>query len=177
MQWATPKAEEHQQQNSQDDYASLSKQVKDWPTPGASLGEAGATSRSGDRKGELLLGGQVRNLEVERFAYGATAPQTSGVGGEATPAALHPQIPSQVTNWPTPQCQDEKQKGNRPHSSAVMLIQVVGQHAPASPSTHGKPRGSLNAEWVAQLMGFPPAYTAELTRAACEYWETHGATR
>jgi hypothetical protein len=63
---------------------------QDWNTPSASLGEAGATSRSGDRKGELLLGGQA---------------------------------------------------------------------AQDSPNTNGKRRGSLNPDWVEQLMGWPKGWT------------------
>jgi hypothetical protein len=58
--WSTPRAEEKKQHNSADNGMALSAQVTDWQTPSAGCAEAGATSRSGDRKGELLLGGQAR---------------------------------------------------------------------------------------------------------------------
>ena len=120
---ATPKAREHQQQNSQDNYASLSKQVKNWPTAQASDANGG--------KGMRL---------------NATATGKLPDGSKAT-------------------------------ISLRDSILRAGLPAQASPSTAGKPRGSLNAAWVAQLMGFPAEYTAALTRACCEYWTTHGATR
>ena len=89
-QWATPRAEERQQHNSQDDYVALSKQVTQWPT---------ATAR----------------------------------------------------DWKsTKASQSTHEKNSRP------LSEVVGQHAPVNPSTIGKPRGSLNSAFVANLMGYPP---------------------
>ena len=105
-----------------------------------------------------------------------------------------------AVNWPTPRNEDSEQTGAHlgapdtltsaarqwptPHGMGILdygpsgneLGFSVGQAAQANPSTPGKPRGSLNAEWVAQLMGFPPEFTAGLTKACCEYWETHGST-
>lgn len=43
------------------------------PTLGASLAKAGATSRSGKRKGELLLGGIARSGELTSFAVASPA--------------------------------------------------------------------------------------------------------
>jgi DNA (cytosine-5)-methyltransferase 1 len=38
----------------------------------------------------------------------------------------------------------------------VWIVAHAGLPDPASPSTNGRPRGSLNSRWVAQLMGYPP---------------------
>lgn len=55
--WSTPRAEERSQHNSQDNGQALSRQIQ-WATPNAM--EGGSISRGGDRKDELLLGGQVK---------------------------------------------------------------------------------------------------------------------
>ncbi len=83
-------------------------------------------------------------------------------------------------NWGTPRTSDAKgtgPEGSRSQIHDCKRHYLRGQAAQASPSTIGKSRGSLNAEWVAQLMGFPPEYTQGLIKACCEFWETHGATR
>jgi len=146
--WSTPRAEEKSQHNSADNGMALSAQVTDWQTPSAQQCEKRRQVGQTERT-ELLLLGQVRQ-------------------------------------WPTPNIPNrgpELDKNHRPNSggidlqSTVLAGEVAGLPDPASPSTIGKPRGSLNAEWVAQLMGFPPEYTTALTKACCEYWATHGSTR
>jgi len=62
------------------DLQMVAKTVAGWPTPNAMAG--GATSRSGDRKGELLIGGLVRGListssSVPTAANGVLAPEFS----------------------------------------------------------------------------------------------------
>lgn len=111
--WPTPRAEDSAQDAknatlppSQIDRDSVVAQVMQWATPTAM--EGGATSRGGDRKGELLLGGQAR--------------------------------------------QD-------------------------APSTHGKSRGSLNARWVAQLMGFPSDWADLPTETLSELMATRSCPR
>lgn len=83
-------------------------------------------------------------------------------------------------NWPTPTKRDEKsvcaseitmQQNSRP------LSEVVGQAAQENPSTIGKPRGSLNAAWVMQLMNWPDDYAAELTRLCSEWQATAGCRK
>jgi len=192
-----------------------------WQTPSATCAEAGATSRSGEWKDELLLGGQARQWPT---------PNQTDYKGPSQPEGRRPEcdddLPSAVAKtWPTPRREDSEQTG--PHGEAtdtltraarvwptpvsnddnktpqahlamkkrmgerdgsnanrtvitslqVMAKASAGPPAPANPSTPGKPRGSLNAAWVAQLMGFPPEYTAELISLCCEYWATLGSTR
>jgi len=126
---------------------SLTSLAAKWQTPSATCADAGATSRSGDRKGELLLGGQVREAE----------------------------------NWLTPKAADGRAKGtttgdilqnhldNGELVGQANLADAAGQPDPASPSTNGKPRGSLNSAWVAQLMSWPDEYMLALTELLTEY--------
>jgi len=86
----------------------------------------------------------------------------------------------QATNWPTATAANVRS----PKASEATLArnsrplqEVVGQHAQDSPSTPGKPRGSLNSAWVMQLMGFPTKYADELIRLSLEFAATPGATR
>jgi hypothetical protein len=124
--------------------ASESGSPADWQTPSASMADAGTMSRSGDRKDELLLKGQVH--------------------AEA--------------NWPTPTsaARDDTPKhfmrGN-PNLAKV----AAGQAAPENPSTTGKPRGSLNPAWVAQLMGYPAGWLDVDDANSCALWATPSSRR
>ena len=183
-----------------------------WQTPSASCSEAGATSRSGDRKGELLLGGQARQWATPK------AEERQQQNSQDDYASLS----KQVTNWPTPNQTDYKgasqPPGRRPEcdddlpsrvaasqpapdspqkvtvncacghqwesTDPVYLTELCpsckriqsgevtfhyGPPAQESPSTPGKPRGSLNSAWVMQLMGWPEEYANALAEAATEY--------
>lgn len=63
--------------------------------------------------------------------------------------------------WPTPATRDWKDKGSEPAAQArkspclPAAAHLAGQRDQANPSTDGKPQGSLNSRWVAQLMGYP----------------------
>lgn len=95
--WPTCRSEDSEQTGAHGNKIdTLTSATRQWATPQATLASAGATSRSGDRKGELLLGGQA---------------------------------------------------------------------AQASPSTIGSTRGSLNARWTFQLMGWPDDYSQRLSDA------------
>lgn len=68
---------------------------RDWCTPNASLGEAGTTSRSGHRIGELLLSGQAK---AESLATsGTSAPPTSW--GQRS-GSLNPTWVAQLMGFP-----------------------------------------------------------------------------
>jgi DNA-cytosine methyltransferase len=120
-----------------------------WQTPSASTAEAGCRSRSGKRKDELLLIGQVI----------ASSPE--GAGGART--------------WPTPRAIDGRPKGNGPRPDTLTGIVNYGPQDPATPNTPGKRLGSLNPEWVAQLQGAPDGWLDLPDATLCELWET--ATR
>ena len=77
-----------------------------------------------------------------------------------------------LENWPTV----HGNLGNNGPSGTELGF-AVGQAGRENRSTNGKPRGSLNSAWVAQLMGWPEEYVAELTKACCEYSATAGSTK
>lgn len=64
-------------------------------------------------------------------------------------------------DWPTPAARDWRDDGHCPGAQErkspclPASVQLAGPPDPASPSTSGKRRGSLNPAWVAQLMGLP----------------------
>lgn len=81
--------------------ATLVGQVKGWQTPSAGIANAGARSRSGRRKGELLLGGQV-------------------VASQCPPESSETPSPG---SWPTPQASDsDGGKGVRKGSSNTGMM-------------------------------------------------------
>lgn len=80
---------------------------QDWQTPTAGIAEAGATSRSGDRSGELLLGGQVRQAEwttptVSGKTMGGGSNQRAAAAkrGVPTKGALNPAWVAQLMGYP-----------------------------------------------------------------------------
>ena len=114
-------------------------------------------------------------------------PNATDYKGPSQPPGRRPacddDLPSRIMrDWPTPQAQDTRHSPSNSQNrinkgGQLHLSHYVGQANQGSRNTIGKPRGSLNAEWVAQLMGFPQEYTQGLIKACCEYSETHGATR
>ena len=69
-----------------------------------------------------------------------------------------PTLTGQVKEWPTPRARDVKgqsQRGKDAPGDCLPNAVLFGPPDPASLNTHGRPRGSLNSRWVAQLMGFP----------------------
>jgi len=89
--------------------------VKLWPTPSVAMATGGQTSRSGDRKGELLMGGLVRELWPTPTAVTASGGAAlCKWGGTASRAklrrvvseaelngALNPAFPSWLMGFPT----------------------------------------------------------------------------
>lgn len=108
-----------------------------WQTPTSADG--GSTSRGGDRKGELLLGGQVRQSwptpTVAEAGKISCRPNHGQVG-----LSNHPDVHGYSVDRP---------KLNKSRA---------GQPDLARHSTNGKPRGSLNARWVLQLQGLPDGW-------------------
>lgn len=79
---------------------------RDWQTPSATCADAVATSRSGDRKDGLLLGGQVRQWGTPRVTTngGHPSPQCTGKGSR-----LEDQV---AENWTTPRGADANRGPN-----------------------------------------------------------------
>lgn len=134
----------------------LSTQAAMWPTATA----------SNPNEGETLESWTARRERLKETA-------NNGNGCE-TPLA----IAVKMDQWPTPTSRDHKSTQASPETmerNARPLSEVVGHTAgppdPESPSTPGKPRGSLNSAWVAQLMGWPDSYTTQMLAALSEYHE------
>lgn len=64
-------------------------------------------------------------------------------------------------HWPTPMASDGRPKGIGGFRNTLTLAYLAksGRLDPANPNTPGKPRGSLNHRWVAQLQGLPADWT------------------
>jgi hypothetical protein len=60
------------------------------PTPSVSDGSGGHINRSGDRRGELLLGGLVRDMEVEWGAYEPAIRRWEALCGVPAPCPVEP---------------------------------------------------------------------------------------
>jgi hypothetical protein len=83
-----------------------------------------------------------------------------------------------VKLWPTPASRDWRDDGNCPSAQSrkspclPAAAYTAGPPAPENPSTSGKPRGSLNCRWVAQLMGYPPDWCDLPTEVLSRLTET-----
>ena len=144
-------------------FGSLPAQVNGWRSPG---------KHTNGQPDQLTLPEQAKAAENWPTPRNEDSEQTGPHRGEPDT------LTSAARSWPTPCKEDQKQRlspadflRNSPNLQTI----AAGLPAQASLSTIGKPHGSLNAEWVASLMGFPPEYTAELISLLCEYWATPGA--
>lgn len=138
--WATPRADERCQQNSQDNGMALSKEVlQDWSTPQATDAKAPSKPRmKKDHKRDEDKAGNYR------------------------------QDLKDIALWPTPNSSDadkwnaqtEEERKEKGHQVRLCNRATSGQPDQENGNTHGKPRESLrlNPDWVAQLMGFPSGW-------------------
>jgi hypothetical protein len=121
---------------------------QDWSTPTTAIATGGQTSRSGKRKGELLLAGQAAwatpKASLNGPDYARANREKSGADDLVTQAAK---------NWGTPSAHDCKGKGMDGQLVTDLLFGRGPQGAERN-NTHGKPPGSLNPAWVEQLMGW-----------------------
>lgn len=155
-----------------------------WPTPNAMTG--GQTSRSGNRKGELLMGGIIRN-----WATLQSRDHKSGVLYKDRPNS--PDLSTLSVKWATPQARDSKSadmpgSGNFErkvengwtidlNSQAAGLFVSTeapkdSHPAPPHPTTgkdgreSSQPAPKLNPQFVEWLMGYPIGTTG------LEHWAT-----
>lgn len=143
MSWPTPRAEDSEQTGSHRGKPdTLTSAARQWPTPNAMDGDRGAESRQ--------------------------TKATRGSGGVNLREAC---------NWPTPASRDWRDDGNEPAAQArkspclpAATVLASGPLGPASSSTSGKPRGSLNPDWVSQLMGYPADWTALPAETVSRLW-------
>jgi len=98
----------------------------DWQTPSATCADAGATSRSGDRKDELLLGGQVRQESI-------ATPAICSDGNSPPKEGSQPSDTTASVMWPTPRSSESENR--------------TTQNAPSHKAgTHGKTLAGEAAE-------------------------------
>lgn len=126
---------------------SLSTVVAMWPTPTVACATGGQTSRSGKRKGELLLAGAVKTFPTP--LVGGTGKSTHGqISGRFRDA-----MAEAFEKYPTPKGRDWKGQSQRG-------IHAPGDALPNIDRGDGKPiGGSLNPTWVEWLMGWPLTWT------------------
>lgn len=138
----------------------LPEEAKAWQTPSVADVMGGHLSRSGERKNELLLRGQVKAEWATPQAHDATPGDPARVGRYGT-AHGGRNLNDEAAQWPTPASRDWKGDESAPaaanrHSPCLPSAAFnAGLPDPVTPNTIGKPRGSLNSAWVAQLMGLP----------------------
>lgn len=151
--WATPTAHERTHTPRQVHHGEqLANQVDLWASPQTPGG--GAISRSGDRIGELLLGGQAMNWAT---------PNTAQRGCEANlrDRKNGMQLQDEATNWPSARAEDSECCGNHPGATDSLTGAVTNW--PTTTSRDWKV-GDLPAECRVGS----EALTAEALTAAAE---------
>jgi hypothetical protein len=122
--WPTPTATERSGQGPKN--SSLMQTARrEWPTPTAAWADGGQTSLSGDRKGEMLIGGLVRSMEdrgsesnsrqsatrmeTGGAAFGTSTPPNATASGPHKTASNTPRSTECSTGvWTTPTTRDWK---------------------------------------------------------------------
>lgn len=149
------------------------------PTPTAACASGGQTSRSGARKGEILLTGYARMLPTPTATpYGSNQSLSPG-------AAVRPSLNSLVKLWPTPcasearqglQIRREGKKGSQQSlttavklwptpaaqdsKNATLPVSLRDRDTVPGAMLRNGESGSLNPQWVEWLMGYPIGHTA-----------------
>ncbi len=126
-----------------------------WPTATAqdtgSSGSAGYSTESGRHGGTTLT-------DAANGLWASPQARDWKDSGPTQGKRHSPNLGTEV-NFPTPKASDGRVKGtggSPDHGLDAMAR--VGLLDPENHSTSGKPRGSLNPAWVAQLMGFPDGW-------------------
>lgn len=147
-----------------------------WPT--ATAGDANAsgsriTPTSKAHPGVSLTDAIVRGWATPR----AEDSESAGAHRLRGPAET---LTAQTRAWPSPQAHDEKNLGENTPGHSPQLRHLPGLLAQGNHSTPGSPPESspvLNPDWVATLMGYPPAWCRLTDERACARWATRSSRR
>lgn len=141
------------------------------PTEGTVFGSSGSWHTPN-------LAAQAQNWPTPTAQpYGSNQGGAQGRVGSIRPS-LEPL--AREIEWATPSARDWRSglasaetmdRNSRPLNEQV----CSGRPAHASDSTNGKPRGSLNSAWVAQLMGLPSDWCDLPTEVLSELWATRSS--
>lgn len=128
-----------------------------WPTADANSGERGGQP---DLEHQREHGRTVTINDVVKHWCTPNAMAGGSISRGGDDLIDEPLLAGQVKQhaWPAATSRDHRSIHASPATldrNARPLSEVVGQHDPASDSTNGKCRGSLNSRWTATLMGFP----------------------
>lgn len=115
------------------------------PTPSASLGDAGHTSRSGDRQDELLLGGILRNLPTPTATDARGGRSIYGTGRETG----YGRTMSDVAHW---EIWGDYTTAINQHIAAAGIL-------PPDPVDEGR---RLNPAFVEWMMMIPPGWVTSI---------------
>jgi hypothetical protein len=121
-----------------------------WPTPTCMAGSMYAESNWMERKSPSLASAATFwKTPMARDWKGHTNnPESKGYGGT---------LPDQVKKWPTPQANDNRDRGNL-GSGAIQRRKDKGKQIMLSQSVSAT-SGALNPPWVEWLMGWPLGWT------------------
>lgn len=142
-------------------------QGKEWPSPTVAWAEGGQTSRSGDRKDEMLIGGLVRegstwSTPTVQDSENCAGPSQFNRNSAAlnVQAVMHEKEASSRT---TP-CADDMGLRTKPYAQGGSALSLqAGKTEATGPRTNGgsartEKRGALSPDFVFWLMGFPAEY-------------------
>lgn len=112
----------------------------DWVTPTAAIATGGQTSRSGARKGELLLSGQAQQTWVTPQARDG---EQRGVQSmrERVAQGHSMSLPEQIKNWTTPTRDDAGGRTTR-YAQGGMSLSAQTQQWPTAKAADGRTKGT-----------------------------------
>jgi hypothetical protein len=156
--WPTPRATDGlkgspNQRGSKGDLM-LPSAVQSWGTPTAK-DHQGVYMEKGNK---MRLRGQLANLvRGENWATPTTVQNGPDYARSARKGSGTDDLVTQIAKWGTPTARDWKGGKSRPGQLKNHLLENIhGQPDAEKNKTHGKSPGSLNPEWVEQLMGWAP---------------------
>ena len=174
--WPTPTANEHTRGagtiRPHDTGIPLTQRVAQmtaWPTPKASDGDGGRTTKTeGGGNWHLPIAtreASPRATPSARDWQDSAGMSTPGVNPDGTERARLDQLPRQAQAWSTPRASDGEKGGPNMSFGAggqPLPAQAAGMTPHGSPGQTEKPaasRGQLNPVFVGWLQGFPPEWT------------------